>query len=47
MELERLLDYAPDSSGEQQWLDEELMRKIGLSLVEAEGKYPDWYERRM
>ena len=44
VELERLLDYIPDSNGEQQRL-EGLMRKSRLSLAEAKEKYPDWYER--
>lgn len=46
VELERLLDYIPDSNGEQQRL-EGLMRKSRLSLAEAKEKYPDWYERRI
>ena len=46
VELARLLDYIPDSNGEQQRL-EGLMRKSRLSLAEAKEKYPDWYERRI
>ena len=46
VELVRLLDYIPDSNGEQQRL-EGLMRKSRLSLAEAKEKYPDWYERRI
>ena len=46
VELERLLDYIPDSNGEQQRL-EGLMKKSRLSLAEAKEKYPDWYERRI
>ena len=46
VELVRLLDYIPDSNGEQQRL-EGLMRKSRLSLDEAKEKYPDWYERRI
>ena len=46
MDLERLLDYIPDSNGERQRL-EGLMRKSRLSLDEAKEKYPDWYERRI
>ena len=44
--LERLLDFIPDSNGEQQYLVG-LMRKGRLSLAEAKEKYPDWYERRI
>ncbi len=44
--LERLLEFIPDSNGEQQRL-EGLMRKSRLSLAEAKEKYPDWYERRI
>jgi hypothetical protein len=46
VELERLLDYIPDSNGEQQRI-EGLMRKSRLPLAEAREKYPDWYERRI
>ena len=46
VELEKLLDYIPDSNGEQQRI-EALMRKSRLSLAEAKEKYPDWYERRV
>ena len=46
MDLERLLDYIPDSNGERQRL-EGLMRKSRLSLDEAKEKYQDWYERRL
>ena len=46
VELARLLDYIPDSNGEQQRL-EGLMKKSRLSLAEAKEKYPDWYERRI
>ena len=46
VDLERLLDYIPDSNGERQRL-EGLMRKSRLSLDEAKEKYPDWYERRI
>jgi hypothetical protein len=46
VELEKLLDYIPDSNGEQQRI-QGLMRKSRLSLVEAKEKYPDWYERRV
>ncbi|MFR3138427.1 MAG: hypothetical protein ACLTPC_00055 [Lacrimispora saccharolytica] len=46
MTLEKLLEFIPDSNGEQQWL-EGLMRKSRLSLAEAKEKYPDWYERRI
>ena len=42
VELEKLLDYIPDSNGEQQRI-EALMRKSRLSLAEAKEKYPDWY----
>ena len=38
VELVRLLDYIPDSNGEQQRL-EGLMRKSRLSLAEAKEKY--------
>ena len=44
--LERLLEFIPDSNGEQQYLVG-LMRKGRLSLAEAKEKYPDWYERRI
>ena len=44
--LEKLLEFIPDSNGEQQRL-EGLMRKSRLSLAEAKEKYPDWYERRI
>ena len=44
--LERLLDFIPDSNGEQQYLVG-LMQKGRLSLAEAKEKYPDWYERRI
>ena len=46
VELEKLLDYIPDSNGEQQRI-QALMRKSRLSLAEAKAKYPDWYERRI
>ena len=46
VELEKLLDYIPDSNGEQQRI-QALMRKSRLSLAEAKEKYPDWYERRV
>ena len=39
VELARLLDYIPDSNGEQQRL-EGLMRKSRLSLAAAKEKYP-------
>ena len=39
--LEKLLEFIPDSNGEQQRL-EGLMRKSRLSLAEAKEKYPDW-----
>ena len=41
--LEKLLEFIPDSNGEQQQLLG-LMRKGRLSLAEAKEKYPDWYE---
>ena len=44
--LEKLLEFIPDSNGEQQRLLG-LMRKGRLSLAEAKEKYPDWYERRI
>ena len=44
--LEKLLEFIPDSNGEQQQLLG-LMRKGRLSLAEAKEKYPDWYERRI
>ena len=44
--LEKLLEFIPDSNGEQQYLVG-LMRKGRLSLAEAKEKYPDWYERRI
>ena len=44
--LEELLEFIPDSNGEQQRLLV-LMRKGRLSLAEAKEKYPDWYERRI
>lgn len=46
VELEKLLDYIPESSGERQYI-QELMKKSRLSLAEAKEKYPDWYERRI
>ena len=46
VELEKLLDYIPDSNGEQQRIHG-LMIKRRLSLAEAKEKYPDWYERRV
>lgn len=46
VELESLLNYIPDSNGEQQRL-QGLMKKSRLSLAEAKEKYPDWYERRI
>ena len=46
MTLEELLEFIPDSNGEQQRLLV-LMRKGRLSLAEAKEKYPDWYERRI
>ena len=46
VELEKLLDYIPDSNGEQQRI-QALVRKSRLSLAEAKEKYPDWYERRV
>lgn len=46
VEMEKLLDYIPESSGERQYI-QELMKKSRLSLVEAKEKYPDWYERRI
>ena len=44
--LEELLEFIPDSNGEQQQLLG-LMQKGRLSLAEAKEKYPDWYERRI
>ena len=44
--IEELLEFIPDSNGEQQQILG-LMRKGRLSLVEAKEKYPDWYERRI
>ena len=44
--LEELLEFIPDSNGEQQYLVG-LMRKGRLSLAEAKEKCPDWYERRI
>lgn len=46
VDLEKLLDYIPDSNGERQHL-QALMKKSRLSLAEAKEKYPDWYERRI
>ena len=46
VDLEKLLDYIPDSNGEQQRI-QALMKKSRLSLSEAKEKYPDWYERRI
>lgn len=46
VELAKLLDYIPDSNGEQQRI-QALMQKSRLSLAEAKEKYPDWYERRV
>ena len=46
VDLEKLLDYIPDSNGEQQRI-QALMKKSRLSLAEAKEKYPDWYERRI
>ena len=46
VDLEKLLDYIPDSNGEPQYI-QALMRKSRLSLAEAKEKYPDWYERRV
>lgn len=45
-DLETLLEFVPDSNGEQQRL-KGLMQKSSLSLAEAKAKYPDWYERRI
>ena len=44
--IEKLLEFIPDSNGEQQQLLG-LMRKGRLSIDEAKEKYPDWYERRI
>ena len=44
--IEELLEFIPDSNGEQQQILG-LMKKGRLSLVEAKEKYPDWYERRI
>ena len=46
VDMEKLLDYIPDSNGEQQRI-QALMKKSRLSLAEAKEKYPDWYERRI
>ena len=46
VDLEKLLNYIPDSNGEPQYI-QALMRKSRLSLAEAKEKYPDWYERRV
>lgn len=46
VELDELLQYIPDSNGEQQRI-QALMLKSRLSLAEAKEKYPDWYERRI
>ena len=46
VDLEKLLDYIPESSGERQYI-QDLMKKSRLSLAEAKEKYPDWYERRI
>jgi hypothetical protein len=44
--VEELLEFIPDSNGEQQKLLG-LMRKGRISLEEAKEKYSDWYERRI
>ena len=44
--LDELIEYVPDSNGEQQRI-QGIMQKSSMSLEEAREKYPDWYERRV
>lgn len=46
VELDELIEFVPDSNGEQQRI-KGIMQKSGMSLEEAKKKYPDWYERRV
>ena len=46
VELDELIEFVPDSNGEQQRI-KGIMQKSSMSLEEAKRKYPDWYERRV
>ncbi len=46
VELDELIEFVPDSNGEQQRI-KGIMQKSGMSLEEAKKKYPDWFERRV
>ena len=45
--VEELLEFVPDSNGEQQHIQALMQRTGRMSLEEAKKKYPDWYERRI
>ena len=44
--LDDLIEFVPDSNGEQQRI-KGIMQQAGMSLEEAKEKYPEWYERRI
>ncbi len=44
--LEDLLVFIPDTNGERQKV-QGIMMKSRLSLEEAKGKYPEWYDKRI
>ena len=46
VDLNDLIEFVPDSNGEQQRI-QGIMQKVGLTLEEAQKKYPEWYERRI
>ena len=46
VDLNDLIEFVPDSNGEQQRI-QGIMQKAGLTLEEAQKKYPEWYERRI
>ena len=46
VDLNDLVEFVPDSNGEQQRI-QGIMQKAGLTLEEAQKKYPEWYERRI
>lgn len=46
MNLNDLIEFVPDSNGEQQRI-QGIMEKDALTLKEARKKYPEWYERRI
>ena len=44
--LDDLIEFVPDSNGEQQRI-KGIMQQSNITLEEAQEKYPEWYERRI